>query len=150
MPLPLPYYFEGKVVRGYGRGGKELGCPTANMDENLVAVLPMFQNGVYYGFAQIYGKLYSMAMSLGTNPQYNNGSRSMEIHVIGYEGPDFYNETLKGLMIGFIRKMDKYESLDALKEAIAKDISYARMATRDERGKMLRKQFFPNMELYES
>lgn len=24
----LPYFFCGQVIRGYGRGGKELNCPT--------------------------------------------------------------------------------------------------------------------------
>uniref|UniRef100_A0A8R1HIL5 riboflavin kinase n=1 Tax=Caenorhabditis japonica TaxID=281687 RepID=A0A8R1HIL5_CAEJA len=52
----LPYRFEGEVVRGFGRGGKELGCPTANMDEKVIAQLPDSLNvGVYYGKATLDG-----------------------------------------------------------------------------------------------
>lgn len=54
----LPYKFEGEVVRGFGRGGKELGCPTANMDETVVNELPEgLAVGVYYGKATFEGKV---------------------------------------------------------------------------------------------
>ncbi|EGD79973.1 hypothetical protein PTSG_13009 [Salpingoeca rosetta] len=44
---------EGKVVKGFGRGSKELGIPTANFPEDVVEGLPeSMTQGIYYGWAQ--------------------------------------------------------------------------------------------------
>ena len=32
MPMPQPISLEGKVVKGFGRGSKQLGVPTANIE----------------------------------------------------------------------------------------------------------------------
>ena len=32
MPMPQTLNLEGKVVKGFGRGSKQLGCPTANIE----------------------------------------------------------------------------------------------------------------------
>ncbi|UMM30274.1 hypothetical protein L5515_012223 [Caenorhabditis briggsae] len=129
----LPYRFEGEVVRGFGRGGKELGCPTANMDDSVIQNLPeSLQVGVYYGTAILEGKKYSMAMSIGWNPQYQNEKKTVEIHLIDYAGGDFYGKRLSAVIIGFIREMKSFGSLDELKSAIAKDIEVARRGTVDQ------------------
>ncbi|KAJ8036616.1 Riboflavin kinase [Holothuria leucospilota] len=50
----LPYFTKGKVVKGFGRGSKELGIPTANFPEEVVAKLPAsFSTGVYFGWAKV-------------------------------------------------------------------------------------------------
>ena len=49
----VPFFLRGVVIKGFGRGGKELGCPTANFSEEVVAMVPTnTANGIYYGFAQ--------------------------------------------------------------------------------------------------
>ena len=49
----LPLFIRGEVVKGFGRGSKELGCPTANFSETVVDKLPKdLPNGIYYGLAQ--------------------------------------------------------------------------------------------------
>uniref|UniRef100_A0A1I7UNK0 riboflavin kinase n=1 Tax=Caenorhabditis tropicalis TaxID=1561998 RepID=A0A1I7UNK0_9PELO len=129
----LPYRFEGEVVRGFGRGGKELGCPTANMDDAVVNGLPEgLSLGVYYGIAQFEGKEYKMAMSIGWNPQYHNEKKTLEIHLIDYSGSDFYGKRMSAVIQGFIREMKSFSSLDELKAAIAKDIEIARRGTTDQ------------------
>ena len=74
---PFPIILSGSVQRGFGRGGKDLGCPTgtssalrliaiqsftrsifnpstANLpDESLPPMSSVTQTGVYYGFAQV-------------------------------------------------------------------------------------------------
>ncbi|CAI2351033.1 unnamed protein product [Caenorhabditis sp. 36 PRJEB53466] len=133
----LPYKFEGEVVRGFGRGGKELGCPTANMDDTVVNGLPeKLAVGVYFGTATLDGKTYSMAMSIGWNPQYQNEKKTMEVHLIDYSGGDFYGRRLNGVILGFIREMKSFSSLDELKEAIAKDIEVAKRGTCEKFGKL--------------
>ncbi|XP_017460735.1 PREDICTED: riboflavin kinase-like, partial [Rhagoletis zephyria] len=47
-------YVASQVVKGFGRGSKELGCPTANLEEDVVqGLLTTLDDGIYYGFAQL-------------------------------------------------------------------------------------------------
>ncbi len=75
----FPHYASGAVVKGFGRGSKELGIPTANYPDEVVDKLPdYFNQGVYYGWAQVdNGPVYKMVMSIGTNPYYNNQKKTM-------------------------------------------------------------------------
>jgi riboflavin kinase len=77
--MVFPHFASGTVVKGFGRGSKELGIPTANYAENVVEELPeAFQGGVYFGYAQVdNGPVYRMVMSIGNNPYYNNEKRTM-------------------------------------------------------------------------
>ncbi|EXF84391.1 hypothetical protein CFIO01_02706 [Colletotrichum fioriniae PJ7] len=49
---PFPIKFDGKVVRGTGRGGMELGIPTANL-EGIPEDVRMRMRGVYFGWARV-------------------------------------------------------------------------------------------------
>ena len=77
--MSFPHFATGLVVKGFGRGSKELGIPTANYPENVVDHLPdSIKGGVYYGLAQVdNGPVYRMVMSIGNNPYYNNEKRTM-------------------------------------------------------------------------
>ena len=102
MKSALPYFTRGTIVRGFGRGSRELGCPTgseirrqvidrnfyvyfqylANLDETTVEKLPAsIVKGVYYGWAQLLTKteneVYKMVTSIGTNPFYNNTKKTI-------------------------------------------------------------------------
>ncbi|SCV66892.1 BQ2448_5538 [Microbotryum intermedium] len=61
---PFPVYLKGWVTRGFGRGSKDLGCPTGESDDGWInwANLPdssiepyaeTLQTGVYYGYARV-------------------------------------------------------------------------------------------------
>lgn len=65
-------------------------------------------------------------MSIGRNPFYNNTKKSMETHVIHKFKEDFYGSTLKVIMLGYIRPMRNFASLDELINAINNDISAAK------------------------
>lgn len=41
-----------QVVKGFGRGSKQLGIPTANLEEDIAQSLKI-DSGIYYGFAQL-------------------------------------------------------------------------------------------------
>jgi riboflavin kinase len=77
--MKFPHYASGEVVKGFGRGSKQLGIPTANYPESIVEKLPEeFDQGVYYGWAQVEnGPVYKMVMSIGKNPYYNNEKKTM-------------------------------------------------------------------------
>ncbi|XP_067948191.1 riboflavin kinase-like [Watersipora subatra] len=120
----LPFFAKGRVVRGFGRGSKELGVPTANFPDDVVENLPEeLCCGVYCGFASIdNGTVYPMCLSIGWNPYYKNEKRTMETHIIHNFSEDFYDQQLKLVIVDFIRPMLDFTSLDELKSAIASDI----------------------------
>ncbi|XP_063437865.1 riboflavin kinase-like [Mytilus trossulus] len=128
MEQILPHFAEGKVVKGFGRGSKELGIPTANFPEKVVENLPKdLPGGVYYGWANVdNGEVLKMVLSIGWNPYYHNTKKSMETHVIHTFKEDFYGSTLKVIMLGYIRPMRDFSSLDELIDAINDDIQQAK------------------------
>lgn len=120
--MSFPYSISGAVIHGYKRGSKELGFPTANLEIEI----PGLEDGVYYGYSVLNDELKEkMVMSIGTNPQYGNKNRSYEVHVLKKYDEDFYGEELTITIIGKIREMMKFDSLEGLIEAINKDIDYA-------------------------
>ncbi|XP_053181838.1 riboflavin kinase [Scomber japonicus] len=125
----LPYFSRGEVIRGFGRGSKELGIPTANFPDSVVDNLPADINtGIYYGWACVgNGDVYKMVMSIGWNPYYKNTKKSMETHVIHTFKEDFYGEILSVVMVGYIRPERSYDSLEALIAAINNDIEEAKL-----------------------
>ncbi|KAL4218444.1 hypothetical protein ACF0H5_023179 [Mactra antiquata] len=125
----LPYFTEGQVVKGFGRGSKELGIPTANFPLDVVQRLPEeIVGGVYYGWASVDdGPIFKMVMSIGWNPYYKNTVKSMETHIIHKFKEDFYGSNLKVCMCGYLRTMRSFDSLDELIKAIEKDISDAEL-----------------------
>nr|CAD7430359.1 unnamed protein product [Timema monikensis] len=120
----LPYFTSGKVVKGFGRGSKELGIPTANFDDQVVSLLPPgFQTGVYYGWAKVdEGPVYKMVMSIGWNPFYKNIKKSMETHIIHTFPEDFYDSTLKVCILGYRRPELNFNSLEEMIAVIKDDI----------------------------
>jgi hypothetical protein len=96
-----PIQICGTVVRGFGRGSKDLGIPTgsllypdwhslilANMNSEAVSLTAEKLNsryGIYYGWAWFpvdcavspAGQKYPMVMSFGLNPHYNNAAPSL-------------------------------------------------------------------------
>eukprot|EP00056_Hartaetosiga_gracilis_P008312 m.118463 g.118463 ORF g.118463 m.118463 type:complete len:160 (+) comp12893_c8_seq2:43-522(+) len=119
---------QGEVVKGFGRGSKELGIPTANFPEDVVESLPEdVQQGIYYGWAQVgKGEVIESVMSVGWNPFYNNTKRSAEVHIIHKFASDFYGENLTMAVVGFIRAEKNFDSLELLIEEINNDITIAK------------------------
>ena len=51
-----PFKLEGQVTKGFGRGSKELGIPTANFNEKVVSELPNdLETGIYFGWTNLEG-----------------------------------------------------------------------------------------------
>ncbi|KAJ2964195.1 hypothetical protein NQZ79_g788 [Umbelopsis isabellina] len=127
---PFPVTLEGTVVKGYGRGSKELGIPTANLSEDATATIcSELKTGVYYGWVQLGERdtqVYQMVMSIGWNPYYHNEKRSAEVHIINEFPDDFYGEAMRVVILGYIRPEQNYPSLDALIKDIHTDIEVAK------------------------
>ena len=134
----LPIRLSATVVKGYGRGSKVLGIPTANLSmeelkENLDnnrdsnTHIDTIKTGIWYGFACLQGKIYKTATSIGWNPQFENKEKTVEPHII-YEFPeDFYGERLTILLCGYIRDEMPFESIDSLIVAIKGDIERSKI-----------------------
>ncbi|KAB5567763.1 hypothetical protein PHYPO_G00236600 [Pangasianodon hypophthalmus] len=124
----LPYFCRGPVIRGFGRGSKELGIPTANFPESVVDSLPAdISTGIYYGWARVdNGDIHKMVMSIGWNPYYKNVKKSMETHLIHKFKEDFYGQMLSVVMVGYIRPERGFSSLEELITAIHSDIEEAK------------------------
>ena len=67
MDSHLPVFAGGEVIRGFGRGSKELGIPTANFPDDVVDALPAeIKTGIFFGWAMIdVGPIYPMVVSIG-------------------------------------------------------------------------------------
>jgi len=123
----LPFFFKGKVIKGFGRGSKQLGIPTANLPvgeyDQLMQNVPV---GVYYGWASVdRGPVFGMAMSIGWNPFFKNIKKTVEVHLFHQFEHDFYDSELCVIALGFIRKELDFKSLDELIKAIKEDIIYS-------------------------
>ncbi|KAJ2753741.1 riboflavin kinase [Coemansia pectinata] len=124
---PYPIFVEGAVIKGFGRGSKQLGIPTANLPSDAVKLaLTDIPIGVYYGWAQVDGgEVLPMVMSLGWNPFFKNKERSGEVHIIHQFRDDFYGQNLKIAILSYIRAEKDYENLEALVDDINMDIRIA-------------------------
>mmetsp|Transcript_9811 Transcript_9811/g.13218 ORF Transcript_9811/g.13218 Transcript_9811/m.13218 type:complete len:166 (-) Transcript_9811:27-524(-) len=130
----LPLYFCGNVQSGFGRGGKALNCPTANLlPESCQKPLSETENGVYYGWAQVNrsgkpkGGIHEMVMSIGWNPHFNDlEHKTAEAHILHEFEEDFYGQEMKLIAVGHIRGQIKFDSLDELIAAIQNDIDISK------------------------
>ncbi|KAK2762841.1 riboflavin kinase [Arachnomyces sp. PD_36] len=92
---PFPIRLSGPVIKGFGRGSKELGIPTANIPPEGLSAYPDLQTGVYYGVVALDPAKFTYSddgstdngilpcvLSIGYNPFYKNTVRSVEIHIL--------------------------------------------------------------------
>uniref|UniRef100_H2Y3J4 Riboflavin kinase n=1 Tax=Ciona intestinalis TaxID=7719 RepID=H2Y3J4_CIOIN len=145
----LPHFCRGVVVKGFGRGSKQLGIPTANFPDSVVENLPCdLPTGIYYGWAQVNsGEVHKMVLSVGWNPYYKNEKKSMETHIIHSFNEDFYDSVLSIIMLGYIRGEENFSSLDDLISAINNDIAKAKFELDgEERIKYKHHSFFSDHE----
>jgi len=115
--LGRAYELEGKVIEG-ARRGRELGVPTANLrcDDQLIPA-----DGVYAGRCSLSGKAFAAAVSIGTNPTFGENPRTVEAHLIGFDG-NLYDQVLRLELIDWQREQRVYPDSESLKTQIARDI----------------------------
>jgi len=135
----FPLYASAKVVYGFGRGSKQMGVPTANLNpEELVKEIRDLPKGVYFGWVQVRGEgldagIHKMVMNIGNRPTFADGdSITVEVHILHDYEFDFYGKDAAIVVLGFIRPEMKFGSLDALVERIGEDIKTARSSLEEE------------------
>ena len=123
--LGRPYSVTGIVVKGQ-QLGRTLGYPTVNLQPNDAAQLIPAQ-GVYAARVRIGNQLYDAMLSIGTRPTVSNsGQVSIEANIFDFS-QDLYEQEISLLFIQRIRSEEKYDSLDALKAALAADEKASRI-----------------------
>ncbi|MEW1720784.1 bifunctional riboflavin kinase/FAD synthetase [Streptomyces sp. NPDC093109] len=124
--LGRPHRVEGVVVRGAQRG-RELGFPTANVETLPHTAIPA--DGVYAGWLTAAGERMPAAISVGTNPQFDGVDRTVEAYAIDRVGLDLYGLHVTVDFLTYVRGQRKFESIEALLEAMAADVKQARELT---------------------
>lgn len=120
----------GRVVKGFQRGGRMLGFPTANLEVNAACVrqLKDMANWVFCGYGVIEPNteaVYPMVMSVGNNPQFKNAELTVEVHFLHKFDDDFYGATVRIVACAPIREQGAFSSLGSLIAAIQGDCDLA-------------------------
>ncbi|XP_040375496.1 bifunctional riboflavin kinase/FMN phosphatase isoform X2 [Rosa chinensis] len=129
--LPIEsWQIGGPVIKGFGRGSKVLGIPTANLStERYSALLSEHPSGVYFGWAGLPTRgVFKMVMSIGWNPYFNNTEKTIEPWLLHDFDEDFYGEELHLIIVGYIRPEANFPSLESLIEKIHEDRKIAEEA----------------------
>ncbi|SEG64839.1 FMN adenylyltransferase [Saccharopolyspora kobensis] len=128
--LGRDHRLEGIVVRGAGRGGKELGFPTANLSTPPHAAIPA--DGVYacwfthrHRGSRDPGRTLPAAVSVGSNPTFSGTERTVEAYVLDIDA-DFYGEHVDLDFVQRLRAMERFDSVDALIEQMHQDVAETR------------------------
>ncbi len=121
--LGRPHRVEGVVVRGAQRG-RELGYPTANVETLPHTAIPA--DGVYAGWLTVEGEKMPAAISVGTNPQFDGTERTVEAYAIDRVGLDLYGLHVAVDFLAYVRGQEKFDSIEALLEAIGADVKRSR------------------------
>ena len=121
--LGRPHRVEGFVVHGEGRGGRELGYPTANLDTEPHAAIPA--DGIYAGWFELGTRHSPAAISIGTNPTFSGRERTVEAFVMD-EGGNFYGRRVGFDFVERLRDTEKFDSVEALIQQIDADVERTR------------------------
>ena len=118
--LGRPYSISGIVTEG-NRLGHTIGFPTANLLPEAGVALP--KAGVYSAFVKVLedGSKYPSMVNIGTRPTIMRGDANViEAHLIDWKG-DLYSKEISIQFLHRMRDEKKFESIEALREQLAKD-----------------------------
>lgn len=122
--LGTPYTLMGKVVHG-NRIGRTIGFPTVNLLPEENKLLP--PNGVYYSQVLVKGQKYYAISNVGYKPTVT------EERILGVESylydfdKEIYEEAVEVYLYEFKRGEQRFDSLEALKEQLKRDIEDGRV-----------------------
>jgi riboflavin kinase/FMN adenylyltransferase len=101
------------VVKEGKKLGRTIGFPTANLKiEENYKLIP--KEGVYIVESNLNGKKVYGMMNIGTNPTFNEGLLSIEIHFLDFDA-DLYNQKIQISILEYLRAEQKFESVALLK-----------------------------------
>ncbi|MGJ8733560.1 MAG: bifunctional riboflavin kinase/FAD synthetase [Cellulophaga sp.] len=116
--LGYNYMLTGIVTKGKGLG-RQLNYPTANIYiKEEYKLIP--KNGVYAVKAKLNNSTVFGMMNIGYNPTVNGTEKTIEVNFFNFDD-DLYGKKIQIDILDRIRDEVKFNSLDDLKEQLAKD-----------------------------
>jgi riboflavin kinase / FMN adenylyltransferase len=121
--LGREYTLTGASVAG-DRLGSQLGFPTANLDVTGLALPP---TGVYAIHAYLDGARHRAVLNIGHRPTVTTSQLQLrvEAHLLEFPSRDLYGKEIEITFVRKLRDEQRFESLDALKAQIQRDIAQA-------------------------
>ncbi|MBQ6545307.1 MAG: riboflavin biosynthesis protein RibF [Lachnospiraceae bacterium] len=116
--LGYPYFMTGRVQHGRRLAGA-LGFPTMNLSVNEKKLIPAY--GVYFTEVTVDCRKYPGIAHIGVKPTVGGKEPLLEVH-LPHETGDFYGSEVKVSFLHFHRPEQKFESIDALKAQVEKDL----------------------------
>jgi riboflavin kinase / FMN adenylyltransferase len=130
VALGRPHDLAGVVVEGAHRG-RDLGFPTANVPASGLAAVPA--DGVYAGWLRALspstiadGKPMPTAISVGTNPMFEDADRWVESYVLDRDDLELYGVRVEISFVDRIRGQLRLDSVPALIERMRVDVDEVR------------------------
>jgi riboflavin kinase/FMN adenylyltransferase len=130
--LGRPHRVEGVVVRGHMRG-RGLGFPTANLETPPHTATPA--DGVYAGWLTSLDldgtevSRWPAAISVGTNPTFGAGERTVEAYALDRDDLDLYGTHAAIDFTARLRGTERFDSVEALVTQMREDVNQARALT---------------------
>jgi riboflavin kinase/FMN adenylyltransferase len=124
--LGRPHELRGPVVHGDGRGGPELGFPTANLD--LPPDLQLPAHGIYAAwYLRPDGSRHAAAVNVGVRPTFYERADTalVEAYLLDFEG-DLYGEAARLQFVARLRGEERFSSVDALIAQMHADVDQVR------------------------
>ena len=115
--LGRPVAVSGVVIEG-ARRGRSIGVPTVNLPVPPRKVLP--PDGVYAVRVEWPHGSGGGMLNQGPRPTVGDLTRTLEVHIFGFEG-DLYGQWVKVEWVARLRDVQRFESLEALKQQLGRD-----------------------------
>ncbi len=119
--LTRPFALSGPVVPGHGRG-RLLGFPTANIAPPQ-QIIPA--DGIYAGWADVDGRTFAAAISIGQPPTFPDATQAIEAHLLDAD-ENFYDKFITLRFVAQLRSQRKFDDEAALSAQITKDVQRVR------------------------
>ncbi len=116
--LGYSFFFDGIVIHG-DKLGRQLGYPTANLqnpDPDKIGL----GYGVYAVNVEFDGFYKKGMLSIGNRPTLQGSDERVEVNIFDWD-QEIYGARIKVIVQKFLRGQEKYESLELMKEQLAKD-----------------------------
>lgn len=168
--LPKEVCLGGIVSKGFQRGSKLLGIPTANIplenpdDPEQIRVVEKLEAGIYFGWTQIWrskvptaqdeldeedhfeGKVFKTVVSIGWNPYFKNKTKTIEPYVMHKFQHDFYDYYIRVVLCGYLRPELDFTTMENLISAINQDIKLSEeLLDREEYSKAKQNGYFVHL-----
>ena len=126
--LGRPHFLQGEVIHGEKRG-REIGYPTANLEQLIGMAIP--PDGIYAGYLYVERERLPAAISIGTNPTFppsfpGERPRQVEAYALDRDDLDLYGQRASIEFLSYLRPTIAFPGLEPLLAQMAEDCAQAK------------------------